>query len=98
MYLGPFYLNTKELFLILCAVLISVAMYFNWPTVWFNKASLLTLTMFFLLTKGLLPAIHNEAFFITALVTLLVSVYFPLYITVLFFFLTFGIMKLLKVL
>lgn len=98
MYLGPFYLNTKELFLICGAILIAVAMYFNWQTMWFNKASLLTLTILFLLTKGLLPAIHNEPFFITALVTLIVSVYFPIYITILFFFLTFGIMKLLKVL
>lgn len=97
MYLGPFYLNTKELFLLFGALFLGVALYFNWNTMWFSKTSLLILTILFLITKGLLPAIHNEAFFINALVTLVVSLYFPIYITVLFFFISFGIMKILKV-
>lgn len=97
MYLGPFYFDTKEIFLILAAILIGLAMYFNWPLMWFDPKILLVLIILMLFTKGLLPAIHNEAFFILALVTIFLSLYLPLFQIVLFFFLSFGFFRLLKV-
>ncbi len=67
MYLGPFYFDTKELFLVLASVFLGLAMALGWSLWWFDKRALLTLTVLILLTKGLLPAIHNEAFFILAM-------------------------------
>jgi len=97
MYLGPFYFDTKEIFLILAAILIGLAMYFNWPLLWFNPRILLMLIILMLITKGLLPAIHNEAFFILALVTIFLSLYLPLFQVVLFYFISFGVFRLLGV-
>ena len=62
MYIGPFYFDTKEIFLILAAVLLGVAYFLGWPLWWFDKRALLTLVVLMLFTKGLLPSIHNEAF------------------------------------
>lgn len=97
MYIGPFYFDTKEIFLILAAILVGLAMYFGWPLYWFNTRTLLLLIILMLLTKGLLPAIHNEAFFILALVTVFLSLYLPLFQIILFYFISFGLFRLMKV-
>lgn len=97
MYLGPFYFDTKEIFLILAAVLVGLAMYFNWPLYWFNPRTLFMLIILMLITKGLLPAIHNESFFMLALVTIFLSLYLPLFQVVLFYFISFGLFRLLRV-
>lgn len=97
MYIGPFYLDTKELFLIFAAVLVGLAMFFNWNIYWFDKQVLLTLIVLMLVTKGLLPAIHNEAFFILAIVTIFLTLYLPIFQVVLFYFISFILFRLLKV-
>lgn len=97
MYIGPFYLDTKEIFLILAAVILSLAWIFGWSLWWFDKRALLTLTILMLITKGLLPSIHNEAFFILAIVTIFLSLYLPIFQVILFYFLSFLMFRLLKV-
>ncbi|MFN4212752.1 MAG: hypothetical protein ACK4FL_02185 [Microgenomates group bacterium] len=97
MYLGPFYFDTKEIFLILAAILLALAIYFGWSLWWFDKRTLLTITILMLLTKGLLPSIHNEAFFILAIVTIFLTLYLPVFQIVLFYFLSFLLFRLLKV-
>jgi hypothetical protein len=97
MYLGPFYFDTKEIFLIIAALLIGVAMFLNWPLIWFNPKVLFTLIILMLVTKGLLPAIHNEAFFILAIITIFMTLYLPFFQIVLFYFISFGLFRLLKV-
>lgn len=97
MYLGPFYFNTKEIFLIIAAVLLGFAMFFNWPLWWFDAKSLLTIAILILLTKGLLPAIHNEAFFVLALVTIFLTLYFSIFLVILFYFVSFILFRLMKV-
>ncbi|MFA6016815.1 MAG: hypothetical protein WC744_01880 [Patescibacteria group bacterium] len=97
MYIGPFYFDTKEIFLILAALLLGVAMFFGWSLWWFDKRALLTLVVLMLFTKGLLPSIHNEAFFILAIITIFISLYFPIFQVVLFYFISFLMFRLLKV-
>ena len=97
MYLGPFYFDTKEIFLILAAVLLGVAMFLGWPLWWFDKRALLTLVVLMLFTKGLLPSIHNEAFFILAIVTIFLTLYLSIFYVVLFYFICFLLFRVLKV-
>lgn len=97
MYLGPFYFDTKELFLIIAAILVGLASYFGWSLYWFDTKMLLTLIILMLITKGLLPAIHNEAFFILAIVTIFLTLYLPVFQVILFFFISFLLFRLLKV-
>lgn len=97
MYLGPFYFDTKEVFLILGAIILTLAIYFGWPLWWFDKRTLLTLTIIILITKGLLPSIHNEAFFILVLVTIFLTLYLPIFQIILFYFISFLLFRLLRV-
>ena len=97
MNLGPFYFDKKELFLVLAILLLVVAIYFNWPLWQFDKVSLLTLTTIILITKGLLPSIHNEVFFQQASVSIILLLFLPLFQVLLFYFITFGILKIIKV-
>ena len=97
MYLGPFYFDTKEIFLILAAVLIGMAMFFGWGVFWFDRQALFTIIILMLVTKGLLPAIHNEAFFILAIVTIFLTLYFAVFQVILFYFISFLLFRVLKV-
>ena len=97
MYLGPFERDTKEIFLILAALLIGLATFFGWSIYWFDKRVLLTIIILMLVTKGLLPAIHNEAFFILAIVTIFLTLYLPVFQVILFYFLSFVLFRFLKV-
>ena len=97
MYIGPFYFDTKEIFLILAAILIGIAMAMGWPLWWFDKRALLTLVIIMLFTKGLLPSIHNEAFFILGIVTIFLSLQLPIFQVILFYFISFIMFRVLKV-
>lgn len=97
MYFGPFFFDTKEIFLILAALLLGFALLFGWEIWWFDKQSLLTMVILMLFTKGLLPAIHNEAFFILAVITIFLTLYAPIFQVIVFFFLTFLLFRLLRV-
>jgi len=81
----------------LASILIGLAMFFGWPLWWFDKQVLLTIIILMLITKGLLPAIHNEAFFILAIVTIFLTLYLPIFQVVLFYFFSFGFFRLLRV-
>ena len=85
MYIGPFYFDTKELFLVLLTVMLSIGMYLGWSPVWFNTKDLFTITILILFTKGLLPAIHN------------CTIYLPIFQIVLFYFISFVLFRMLKV-
>jgi hypothetical protein len=97
MYIGPFYFDTKEIFLILASVILTLAWVLGWPLWWFDKRVLLTLTVLLLITKGLLPSIHNEAFFILAIVTIFLSLYLPIFQVILFYFISFLMFRVMKV-
>ena len=97
MYIGPFYFDTKEIFLILAAILLGLAWGLGWSLWWFDKRALLTLVVLMLITKGLLPSIHNEAFFILAIVTIVLSLYLPVFQVILFYFVSFLMFRVLKV-
>ncbi|MDP4011747.1 MAG: hypothetical protein Q8P72_06000 [Candidatus Roizmanbacteria bacterium] len=97
MYFGPFFFDTKEIFLILVTLLLGLALVFGWEIWWFDKQVLLTMVILMLFTKGLLPAIHNEAFFILALITIFLTLYIPIFPVIVFFFLTFLLFRVLRV-
>ena|SRR3989344_6887327 len=97
MYFGPFFFDTKELFLIIASLLLGLALIFGWPLWGFNTTVLLTLVLLMLITKGLLPAIHNEAFFILAIVTIFLTLYLETFHVILFYLISFLFFRLLRV-
>lgn len=97
MYFGPFFFDTKELFLIVAALLLALALLFGWPIWGFDTSVLLTLVILMLITKGLLPAIHNEAFFILAIVAIFLTLYLEVFHVILFYLISFLFFRLLRV-
>lgn len=97
MYIGPFYFDTKELFLVVASLLLGAAMFFGWSLWWFDRRTLFTLVILMLVTKGLLPSVHNEAFFILAIVAIFLSLYLPVFQVVLFYFISFLLFRILRV-
>jgi hypothetical protein len=97
MYIGPFYFDTKELFLVLLTIMLSVAMYLGWQATWFDTQNLFTITILILFTKGLLPAIHNEAFFMVAVSALIFTLWLPVFQIVLFYCISFVLFRILRV-
>lgn len=97
MYIGPFYFDSKEIFLIIATLLLSVAMAFGWEIWWFDRQVLLTVVLLILITKGLLPSIHNEAFFLLALATIFLTLYLAVFQVILFYLLTFLFFRVLRV-
>ncbi len=97
MYIGPFYLDTKELFLILASLLLGAALYFEWPLWVFEAQTLLTLTILILFIKGILKSINNDVFFFHALTTIVLSLFFPTFQIILFYVITFFLLRLFKV-
>ncbi len=97
MYIGPFYFDSKEIFLVIATFLLGIALAFGWDIWWFDRQVLLTVVLFILITKGLLPSIHNEAFFILALVTIFLTLYLAVFQVILFYLLTFLFFRVLRV-
>jgi hypothetical protein len=97
MYIGPFYFDIKEIALVLLAVIIGVVWVLGINVYMFDKRALLTIVILVLITKGLLPAIHNEAFFILTIVTFFLTLSLPVFQVVLFYFISFLLFRLLRV-
>jgi hypothetical protein len=69
----------------------------GWNPVWFSARDMFTITLLILFTKGLLPAIHNEAFFMVAVAALVLTLYLPIFQVVLFYLISFVLFRILRV-
>lgn len=96
MRIGPFFFDSKEIFLVLAAILAGVAYYFKMPLWQFRAEDLCVLILVFLILKGLLPSIHNEVFFLHAIVAVILTLFLPLFQVLLFYCITFFIFKAVK--
>ncbi len=96
MYLGPLYINTKEIFLILAVILLALAWKFGWTVAWFDKRSLIILVGLMFGTKTLLPAIHNEAFFSLSILILFLSLYASIFQIAIIYLVGFACLRWLK--
>lgn len=97
MYIGPFYFDTKELFLVGAIVCIMIALYFGWPLWVYKPQTLLTVSILALIVKGLLPSTHNDVFFFHTLTLLVLAIFFSTFQVILFYVASFVFFKLLKV-
>lgn len=96
-YLGKFYFEKKDLFLILAILLLWGTIHFSYPLPLFDPQNLLILTVVFLLAKGLILPTHDTAVFTTFLVALLLTIFFPLFKVLLFLVGAFILLRLSKV-
>jgi len=97
MRLGPFYFDTKEVVLFLSAIFVGIAYFLNWNIPFFETQTLLVLIVVMLITKGLLPGLHNESHFIIGVTALLLTFYLPLFQVLIFYFLSLILLKVFKI-
>lgn len=97
MRLGPFYFDRKELLLLVATMLLGASLYFTWDVILFERQALLTIGIIILITKGLLPGIHNSPFFILALIALLFTAFMPAFQIFLFYAVSFILFRLFRV-
>jgi len=96
MYIGPFYINTKELFLILAVFFLAFSLRFGWNLYWFDTKTLLFIVLLLFVTKTVIPTIQNEAFFILAIITIFLTLYFSWFQILIFYFVSFAFFRWLK--
>ena len=97
MNLGPFFFDTREIMLIVVAVILTVLAVMGIDIWLFDTKTLLTLVVIFLIVRGLFKSINNDIFFFHAVTTLFVSIFLPVFQVVIFYFVTFAFLKILKV-
>ncbi len=97
MKIGPFYFDRRELLLLVATIFLGLSFYYTWDIIWFERQALLTIGIIILITKGLLPGIHNEPFFILAFVALILTAFMPIFQVFLFYSLSFIFFRLFKV-
>lgn len=96
-YLGKFYFEKKDFFLILAAIFLWGAFYFSFPLPFFDPKDLLTLVILFFLAKGLILPSHDAVVFTTFLVALFLTLFFPLFKVLIFLVFSFVFLRLLRV-
>jgi len=96
-YLGQFYIDKRDLFILLAIILLSLGYYLNFPLPYFSYQNLVLLTILFLLAKGFLLTTYDSAFFVTFLTACILTLFIPLFQVLLFLLLAFFFLRLLKV-
>lgn len=97
MYLGPFYFQKRDLFIILTVGLLWWVIHYSIPLPLFNPYNLLTLAILFLLVKASILPAHDVAVFLTFFTAILLTLFLPLFQVILFLTTAFFLQKLLRV-
>lgn len=96
-YIGQFYFDKKDLFLILAILLLLAGNATGYPLPFFNYQYLIFLTLIFILAKGFLPPTIDSVLLILFLVSALLTLFYPLFQVLIFIVLSFVFLKLAKI-
>lgn len=96
-YIGPFYIDKRDLFIIFAVVLLLLSHHLHYPLPYFDYKNLLVLSLLFLLAKGFLLTTYDSALFATFLVALILTLFLPLLQILYFLALSFIFLRLFKV-
>ena len=97
MKIGPFYFEARDIFLILAALLIMLALYIKIELWLFNPQTLLTLAILVLLTRGLIRSADSIMFFVHILIAISLAAFLPFLQVIIFYIAGLALMKLLRV-
>lgn len=83
-YIGQFYFDKKELFLFLLLAILGAVLYFQYPLPLFDPKHLLVLAILLLISKSIISSAKDTPLFITFIVALLLTLFWPFLSVVLF--------------
>jgi len=95
-YLGHFYIDKRDLFIVLAVVLLLLGNYFHYPLPYFEYKNLIILAILFLFAKGFLLTAYDSALFATFLTATILTLFFPLLQVLYFLSLSFIFLRLFK--
>lgn len=96
-YIGQFYLDKRDLFIILAVLLLLLGYRLNYPLPYFEYKNLIILSLLFLFGKGFLLTSYDSALFATFLTAIMMTLFFPLLQILYFLALAFIFLRLLRV-
>jgi len=96
-YIGQFYVGKRDIFLLMGAILLVIALYLHYPIPYFDTQNLLILFILAFFTKGLLLPTHDSAVFLTFLLAVFLTLFIPLLEVLFFLVLSFLFLRLTKV-
>ena len=97
MYLGPFYFQKRDFFILLAVLLLAGSIYYSVPFPLFNPYHLLPLFVLFLFTKASILPAHDPAVFITFFTAIILTLFLPLFQIVLFLMTAFILQRVFRV-
>jgi len=96
-YIGQFYFDKKELFLVLALVILGTILYFQYPLPLFQPKHLLVLAILLLISKSIISSAKDTPLFITFFAALLLTLFWPFFSVVIFIFVSLLTLKLLRI-
>lgn len=96
-YIGQFYIDKRDIFLIISGVIVVYAIYFGYPIPYFNPQHLLFFLFLLFIAKGLILPTHDSVVFVVFLLALFMTLFFPLFQSLIFLVLSFLFLRLAKV-
>jgi hypothetical protein len=96
-YLGQFYFDRRDLFLVLAILLLLWGNYTRFPLPFFRYQDLILLLLVFVMSKGFLPATVDGVLLILFLAAVLLTLFIPLFQVLIFVVLSFVFLKIAKI-
>lgn len=96
-YIGQFYFDKRELFLILGIIVLGIIIYFNYPIPLFRPQQLFVLLILLLITKAIIPSTKDAPLFLVFLTAIILTLFVPFFTIVVFVFIALFILKILRV-
>ena len=96
-YAGSFYIEKRDIYTFLGVAMVGLAKYKDYPLPYVNYDVVLVLAALFFLAKGLILPAHDSVVFLDFFLALLLSLSLSFFQVLLFLFLSFLFLRLLKV-
>lgn len=95
-YIGQFYFDKRELFLLLLAILLGVAIYLGYEVPLFKLQQLFVLMLLLLFSKAIIPSSKDTSLFFAFLIAVFLTLFVPFFTVVLFLFISLILFKVFK--
>ena len=96
-YLGHFYIDKRDLFIVFAVILLFLGNYLHYPLPYFEYRNLIILAILFLFAKGFLLTAYDSVLFAVFLTAIILTLFFPLLQVLYFLSLSFIFLRLFKV-
>ncbi len=92
-YIGQFYFDKKEFFLLAALILLGAAIFLGYSLPIFSAPRLFVLALLLLITKSIIPSARDTSILLTFLCAVFLTLFLPFFTVVLFLFISLAGLK-----